>query len=212
MARYSRGRKTLIKWAVVLFLVIGFTWVFREFLFQRFFCYKMTRVRDLNAGFNRQEPVTSLIKNEGDGMENSADVTGMIGYVLEFTDKHLAFSTRDTKIEPDDLLKHSKANCVGYAAFFKAVMDVIIESKGIKSVEVYHVVGKVHFFGVDLHSFTRSPVLRDHDYVIVVDLGERKTYFVDPSLHDFASIRFVRGDRQDNWPNNSLLPTTERLR
>ena len=45
-----------------------------------------------------------------------------------------------------------KANCIGYSALFNAVAHYIIkETKAEDRYQAKHLVGRIHFLGVDLH-------------------------------------------------------------
>ena len=117
---------------------------------------------------------------------------------LHFTDMQLSFAATNTKNEPDALLKHGRAHCVGYSAFFKATLEELLEGHHIEDVEVYHVFGKVYLAGINLHRFTSRDFFKDHDYNIVVDRLSGNAYFVDSSLHDMTGIGFVRGSIYDS--------------
>jgi hypothetical protein len=106
------------------------------------------------------------------------------------TGEHLGFSTSGTSVHPDALCRKGKANCVGYAAFFDAILRYSSARSGIE-VRTAPVAGKLYFLGFDMHEWIDDPFFRDHDFNRVEDLTTGKTTYVDPSLYDYTGIIYL---------------------
>lgn len=186
-------RLRLILAGCMLLLGLGLLWTVKEKMFQAMFSYRMIDERTRNSGFSKSPLFLGLGSYKYDDSED-VDLVMLIEDALQFTDMRLSFAAKNIRNDPDALLKHGRAHCVGYSAFFKATIEDLLESRHIEDVEVYHVFGEVHFAGINLHRFTSIDFLKDHDYNIVVNRRLGKTYFIDPSLHDILGIGFVRGN------------------
>lgn len=107
------------------------------------------------------------------------------------TDHSLSFTTRKSSNETNAVYRAGKANCVGYAALYAAVIDFIAKEQG-QTLQVSQLVGKLEFLGWDIHSiFGNHPFFQDHDFVEIQGPGTDAYYYVDPSMSDYFGIRFV---------------------
>jgi len=82
---------------------------------------------------------------------------------------------------------------VGYARFFKAVLEDKLAGAGTDAVDVYHVVGKLFLFGIDLHGLIDDPFFKDHDFNIIVERDTGVVHLIDANLYDYTGIGRVRG-------------------
>ena len=181
----------------ILYLVLGSIWIFKDVMFQAMFSYKKIGERTHYSGFSDD----SLFSGEGtynSGDREDVDLVTLINDALHFSDMQLSFAATNTRNEPDALVKHGRAHCIGYSAFFKATLEELLERKDIEYVEVQHAVSEVYLAGINLHQFTSRDFFKDHDYNIVVDRLSGNAYFVDSSLHDMTGIGFVRGSIYDS--------------
>jgi hypothetical protein len=123
-----------------------------------------------------------------------ASLDEMIRFALDFTSDALTFVFDKAERTPDGVLRRARANCVGYAALFNAVLTELFRQRGLSSrYRTEHWVAKISFAGKSLHTLLESPFFRDHDYNRVRDLKTGRTLSVDPSLYEYAGIVYVHG-------------------
>lgn len=114
---------------------------------------------------------------------------------LNLTTSQLEFSFGKCDNDPNLLFYSQKANCVGYAAYFNAVCQQLIEQAGIeKRYRVQHLRANITFLGFDLHQLTDSPFFKDHDYNMLEDLKTGERIFVDASTKDVLGIGIVESE------------------
>lgn len=169
-----------------LFLLPIFLFLFRGTIFRACIQYRPVGERpsvDFSSPpptLQQQNPTTSLKQ--------------LISESLDYTCAHLQFSTINTSQHPDAVLKSGKANCIGYAALFAAVLRQNLTDKGLSErYEVKQLIGKLNWWGTDLHSLFHTPFFRDHDYNVIIDRHSGHRIFVDPSVTDYLGIARVRG-------------------
>ncbi len=186
---------TPLKFFAFLLVVAGALFCTRGLIFRAIVSYKMVGVRTEFAGFTRKPDFDNLEKG---AVAEAGDPEELIEKALIITSERLCFASTNTATNPNRLLTHKRADCVGYAAFFKSVFEDVSRDQK-RDLTVYHVVGKLHFLGIDIHPLFSSEFFKDHDYNIIVDHQNKRMYFVDPSLHDFLGIGFVNGSDEDVW-------------
>jgi hypothetical protein len=104
----------------------------------------------------------------------------------------LSFTNKNASSNPNRAHYTGKANCVGYAATFSAVVNYLLEKQGLQDeIQVHHRIGKVHLLGINLHRFFRSPFFKDHDYNEVVILKNGKTIALDLTITDYLGVRRI---------------------
>lgn len=108
------------------------------------------------------------------------------------TAKQLSFTFQAASNQPNELLQTNKANCVGYAALFQAIATLLIQQNGLEDqIEVRHVVGKIHFLGVDLHQIIQHPFFKNHDFNQLHNLKTGELLYTDTSVYDYLHIQYV---------------------
>lgn len=119
----------------------------------------------------------------------------LIDAVLDSTADRLHFSTGRVSNDPGALLRNGgAANCIGYAALFKAILEQELASAGqADAYAVEQVIGQLHIGERNLHNAFDSPFWKDHDIVRIVDRRNGKVIHVDPSLYDAVGIGRVTG-------------------
>lgn len=113
----------------------------------------------------------------------SQNVQEIIAQVIIFTAEKLTFAVHND-------IKNGKANCIGYAQLCAKACNYAFEINGMES-KARPVVGSVVWFGIDVCdiAYGLAPkkyknFVKDHDFVEVEDLRNRKTIYVDPCLYD----------------------------
>lgn len=92
------------------------------------------------------------------------------------------------------MLMDGRASCIGYSAFYSAVLEFLLSEQGeAEMYEVNHVKGRLELFGVDIHQFFRSPFFKDHDYNEIMNKETGERILVDASVEDYFYIHRVRG-------------------
>lgn len=112
---------------------------------------------------------------------------------LDFTSQALYFTTAKASKRPLQLLKDSKANCVGYGNFFNHRLQFQLKNRRLTNqYELQQWRGKLYILGWDLHSLFDDPFWQDHDFNIIIDRNTGKQIAVDATLFDYSGIRKVR--------------------
>jgi hypothetical protein len=123
------------------------------------------------------------------GLENpGATPKQLIAYARKQTARNASFVMRSTSGEPDDIAKSGRANCVGYARLFAAILDRVDTDDRFRQ-EI--LIGKISLFGQSLHQLTNDPFWSDHDYNKVIDVNSGEVLFLDTTLYDYLGIRWV---------------------
>lgn len=116
----------------------------------------------------------------------------IINIAKEKTNQKLSFTTDKSSRNPNEVLKTGKANCIGYSALFNSIVNYLIKNQKLeRKFKANHLVGKIKFMGVDLHQFSESSFLKDHDYNEIINLETGKKIYVDPTLSDYLKINQV---------------------
>lgn len=115
-----------------------------------------------------------------------------VNQILDITDKitrdHLQFSLGKAASDPNLLANTGKANCVGYAALFCSIANYMFKAEDLGHVNSKHLIGQLDFMGMDLHQFFDSPFFRDHDFVEIDFLDDKRNIYIDPSVSDYLWI------------------------
>lgn len=174
----------------MLFLLIVLMVLFRGPLFRLSVRYEPLGERPV-ARIGQQElqqRITSALAYR------KLDVGEVVSLSRRITDGRLSFTSGESSNRADDVYQAGKANCVGYAALFSAIVQQVIASGGTEEhMQVTHLVGKLQFFGWDIHAlFGNHPFFQDHDFVHVRDLERDVDWYIDPSVSDYLGINFVK--------------------
>lgn len=99
-------------------------------------------------------------------------------------------------LNPAALNKSGEAHCVGYASYCAAQISGMLKANGMRGrYRIQHLRGTQRLFGWEWQSNSNIPAwLRDHDYLIVMDLQTKETWTIDPTLYDYVRISAVKAD------------------
>ena len=104
----------------------------------------------------------------------------------------MSFSTGKVSGNPNEVLKEGKANCIGYSALFSSIIDFLIDKQNDRDkIRTKHLIGKIEFFGVDIHQFSEHPFFRDHDFNSIENLDTGEIIYFDPSVSDYLKIEKI---------------------
>lgn len=180
--------KRLLWFGKLLFFLLVVVFLFRSVLFHNTVKYHPTGER---AAFAIHNPDLRQFLNE---QPVDTSVEKIIRRSLDLTANHLRFSTGQSEVDPNLLIRYDKAHCVGYAAFFTTTCKELLRNAGLdQKVEVKHLRGKISFLGIDLHQFFDDPFSYDHDYNEVYDKRNGKRVIVDASVKDILGIAYISG-------------------
>ena len=113
----------------------------------------------------------------------------------QITSEKLNFTINKVSSNPNLVTKSNKANCIGYSALFNSIGNHILRSQELTDkYEFKHLVGKLEFFGMDIHKLFNSPFFKDHDFNEIRNKQTNEKQFVDPSLRDYLRIDNVTSE------------------
>jgi hypothetical protein len=127
---------------------------------------------------------------------NAADIGAAVGLALSMTARKLRFSLRHTTSYRFDTSERP-AHCGEYAQLYVSVLQRVLSVSGLRA--------SVLAIRSDARAAGRAlpwRQWRDHDWVLVVESGTARRWFVDPSLHDMG----LGWDVADNVSGKDLLP------
>jgi methionyl-tRNA synthetase len=85
------------------------------------------------------------------------------------------------------------ANCIGYAAFCATTCNELFQKNSLSGVWIARPqIGQLHLFGTNIHPYFHSAFFKDHDFVVIENKQSGMVYAVDPTVHDYLGIEFVR--------------------
>ena len=175
-----------------LFLMILLVILFRGYLFRWLITYQQAGTRSIQKLDHRE------LEIEIDELtaEESIDLSKAIKIAKRLNNRQLTFVFNPSPQNPNVVARTGRANCVGYAGLYCAILDRLLLKAGLQNCEVQHVVGKIHFLGFDLHRLFDDPFWTDHDYCRIINNETEEEVCVDPSLNDYFNIGRIRAVRQ----------------
>jgi len=166
--------KRLFFFVLILFL---FTILFKGFLYRSFV--------DYNDIGSRGVYLIEKIPNDN---FRSKDIDELLNYTLNRTSEKLEFKLNN----PGKFMLTGKANCVGYSDFYSSYINQLLLKNDLGNEwKVYHKVGKLELFGIDVHQYFSSPSFKDHDFVVIENFKTKEIIAIDPALYDYTGIKRV---------------------
>lgn len=157
-----------------VFAVIILMVVFKGILFRNFVKYREVGARGIYI-------IEEIEKDDF----KSKNVDKIISHCLEKTSDNLQFKLQN----PGNFLETRKANCIGYADYFSASINQLLMNNDLQNDwKVFHKIGKIEIFGIDVHQFFSSPFFKDHDFVVVENLKTGEEIAVDATVYDYLGI------------------------
>ena len=172
----------LKKTALVLFAFFAVLWLVRNWLFNHFFSYKTDSVISAQLIDNQKVVAQKPTNFEANTILRAA---------LKETSEKLRFSFEKCPNDPAEIAKTGRANCIGYSAFFKNILEKKLAEAGcLADFQTEHRRGRLHFLGQDVHRFSKNKFWKDHDFVAVRQLSTGAEWVVDASLFDIFGVGF----------------------
>lgn len=81
---------------------------------------------------------------------------------------------------------------MGYSAMFNSIANYIINKNNLENkIVAEHKIGLIELFGINLHEYSDSPFLSNHDFneITIIEIGEN--ILIDASLSDYLWIKRV---------------------
>lgn len=176
--------KKVLKLFILLLLLVV---LFRGFLFRNSIVYHQIKSR--NALIIKDDKLIEFI-NTSD--IDTASVDEIIECALDITSEKLRFTDGNCDLNPNKLFYSTKSNCIGYAAFYASTCNYLLEKHHLNSEwKATPIIGKLEFFGYDIHELFTSPFFKDHDFVIIENEISGIKYAVDPTIHDYLGIDYI---------------------
>jgi hypothetical protein len=176
--------KNSLKIFVLLFLLVV---LFRGFLYRNSVVYHQIKSRD--ALIIKDDNLIEFI-NTCD--IDTASIDEIIESALDITSEKLSFTDGNCDVNPNELFYSTKSNCIGYAGFYASTFNYLLKKYHLDTDwKATPVVGKLEFFGFDIHKLFSSPFFKDHDFVVIENKILGIKYAVDPTIHDYLSVDYI---------------------
>ena len=179
-------KKKKIVRILLLFMMLLF--FFRGWLYRVSINYQQIGVRSERTIMDKR----FILKLQNETDREELDMEEIMKISNKVTKQLLSYSMNETSTDPNKLFYSQKANCIGYSAMFNSISNHLIKEANMEEVfESKHLVGKLDFFGIDLHQFFASPFFKDHDYNQLKNKSTGEVIWIDPSLGDYLKIQKV---------------------
>lgn len=129
-----------------------------------------------------------------DQLPPTSDIHEIAKRCLQICAERLRFTDQKCDTDPNLLFASQKTNCIGYAAFFSATCQVLLNQNHLeKKYAVQHLRGHLSFLGMNVHRWFGSPFFKDHDYNLIQDKETGERFYLDASTYDLLGIGYVNG-------------------
>lgn len=174
-----------------VFLIILILVVFRGPVYRLFINYKNIGTREKIEITNQE--LIKLINAKSANRHIDAEAVADIAN--QMAKDELSFTWGNASNNPNELIISHKANCIGYSATFNSIANYLIAKNGLESeIQTRHIIGKLYFWGIDVHQLFSNPFFKDHDFNQIRDLKTGKTISIDPSIGDYLWIDEVSAE------------------
>lgn len=174
-----------LKWSLGILILLILS---RSVLFNLTIRYTITEKRTIHH-IEDSKIITQLDQYKLCG---DLSIDEIIRAARKLTAQQLYFATSHTTTNPNHLFHLHRATCVGYASFFSAVVNYLIQCNGlIEEYRVNHLVGHLFFLGINLHSLFDHPFFQDHDFSVIENLKTGNKTYIDPSVSDYFRIHRI---------------------
>jgi hypothetical protein len=165
--------------------------LFRGFLYRISVNYLKVDTRN-NITLNDKKLIKEIDNRTRDRILSIEEIIELSNKI---TSEKLDFTFNKVTSNPNLVCKLEKANCIGYSSLFNSIGNHIVEKQNLtEKYEFKHLVGKLEFFGLDIHKLFNSPFFKDHDFNEIRNKQTNEKKYVDPSLRDYLRIENVRSE------------------
>lgn len=182
--------KTIKRIFLIVIIISAIGFVFREWFFNQAVSFRSIGLRTTYLATNPQ-----LIKfiDSGTIKQIDPDIKEIIRTSLSLTSTHLNFTADRNDNDPNLLISSKTAHCIGYASFFATSCNYLIKKYNLDDDwTAKPQIGQLYFYGTNVHKYLRSPFLKDHDFVVIENRTTGEILAVDPTIHDYLGINFVK--------------------
>ena len=179
--------------ALLVLTVIGV--LFRGWFYRHLVTYRSIGTR---TNYSAKNKVLINYIDANSRQQNSQDVKPIIELALSLTARKLNFTAGKNNIDPNKLITSKAAHCVGYATFFAATCNYLLQKEGLaNNWTAKPQIGQLYLLGENVHKYVNSPFFKDHDFVTIENQSTGEIFAVDPTVNDYLAIDFVTY-RNDN--------------
>ncbi len=183
----SKLKKAIKYFGIFIILII----LFRGFLYRISVNYLKIKVRN-NITLTDKNLIKEIDKRTNEKILSIEEIIKLSNII---TSEKLNFTFNKVSSNPNLVCELEKANCIGYSYLFNSIGNYIIEKQNLSDkYEFKHLVGKLYFFGLDIHKLFNSPFFKDHDFNEIRNKQTDEKKYVDPSLRDYLRIENVTSE------------------
>jgi hypothetical protein len=181
----------LLKRILLTIFILGIGGVlFRGSIYRFLVTYKSIGERTTYTATNKD--LIKYIEVDED-FANTADIKTIVVRASSKTSSQLNYTTSKNGNDPNKLIESKTAHCVGYAAFFATTCNHLLKANDLDHEWVAKAqIGQLYFLGENIHHYFDSPFFKDHDFVTIENSVTGEIISVDPTIHDYLWIDFIR--------------------
>jgi hypothetical protein len=163
-------------------------YLFRGYFYRLTIAYQITATR---PSYNiHNDSLSSYIAHYIKG-DQEPDVRSLTNLALQITADKLFYRSSNTLNDPNQLIMHQRAHCVGYASFTATVCNTLFRKFKLNDWKALPVAGQLYFLGINVHPWFNSPFFSDHDFVLIENKVTGERILADPTVSDYLDINFV---------------------
>jgi hypothetical protein len=177
-------------------LLLGFIilivscFLFRGWIYRHAVAYQSVGPR---VNYIAKDPQLIQCIETGSAGLNNPDARSLIVCALTITSNELNFTAANNEIDPNKLIHTKTAHCVGYAAFCATTCNYLFHQYKLDDNWLARPqIGHLYLFGTDIHPYFHSAFFKDHDFVVIENKQSGEVYAVDPTVHDYVGIEYVK--------------------
>ncbi len=174
---------------LILGLFLSIIILFRNWIYRQCVTYRSIGLRQ-NYVAKDDKLIDFIEKNACS--DSNPTIEYIVNSSLVATSKQLNFTSHNNENDPNKLIYTQEAHCVGYAAFFAATCNYLLQKYKLdKQWTAKPQIGQLYLFGTNVHQYLKTPFFKDHDFVIIENKETNRIFAVDPTVNDYCSIDFV---------------------
>ena len=175
---------------LTLFLFLALVIVFRNWFYNNLIAYKSIGTRKNYSVTDKK--LIEYIHAKLD-VKREPEIKQIIKLSLSITSSTLNFTAKNNDKDPNKLINSKTAHCEGYAFFFASTCNYMLEKYKLSgSWTAQPHIGQLYFLGHNIHKNFESAFFKTHDFVTITNKKTGTIYAVDPTVHDYLFIDFIR--------------------
>lgn len=178
---------------IIILIITTIGLFFRGWIYRHLVTYKSIGLRTNYSATDKN--LTDFIDANADH-EKDLNIEQIVELGLSITSNKLTFTANKNDIDPNKLIKSRTAHCVGYASFFAATCNYLLEKHKLSDTWIAKPqVGQLYFLGTNIHKYFTSSFFKDHDFVTIENKITGETIAVDPTVSDYLYIDYITYSR-----------------